>query len=254
MSVAHIRGQDLWYEESGGGDAVLMLHGFTGTGRAHLGPQIDFFAQYYRVIAPDLRGYGRSEPKPRPFGADFYRQDALDAAALLDALGIETAHVLGYSDGAESAVLLAEERPDLARSVVVWGVTGVFDQEIERSARGFLPVEDWATRRPEWRQEIINLHGLESLAPIIEGWSAAILAILAAGGDVSLARAGSIRCPMLLINGEHDAGNPPHLARQLVARIPDCTFEIWPGLGHPVHREASDQLNQRALAFLNQCA
>ncbi len=254
MPVACLRGQRIWYEESGSGDAMLMLHGFTGSGRAHLGPQIDFFAQHYRVIAPDLRGYARSEPKPRPFDADFYLQDALDVAGLLDALGIDGAHVLGYSDGAESAVLLAAERPALVRSVIAWGVTGVFGPEIERAARGFLPVEEWATRRPAWRQEIIDLHGIELLAPIIEGWSAAILAILATGGDVSVARAGTIRCPVLLINGEHDEGNPPNLARQLAARIPDCTFEIWPGLGHPVHREATDIFNQRALAFVSQCA
>ena len=254
MPIVNVYDQHLWYEDCGSGDVVLMLHGFTGTGRTHLGPQIDFFAEHYRVIAPDLRGYGRSEPKPRPFGADFYRQDALDAGALLDALGIASAHVLGYSDGAEAAVLLAEERPDRVRSVVAWGVTGVFDPENASSARDFLPVADWETRRPEWRQGIIDLHGSESLAPIIEGWSAGVLAILAAGGDVSLARADTIRCPVLLINGEHDEGNPPYLARQLAQRIPDCTFEIWPGLGHPVHSEATDPFNQRVLAFLRDCS
>lgn len=253
MPIAEVRNQHLWYEDCGSGDVVIMLHGFTGTGRAHLGPQIDFFAQRYRVIAPDLRGYGRSEPKPRPFGVDFYRQDALDAAALLDFLGVDTAHVLGFSDGAESAVLLAEERPDRARSVVAWGVTGVFGPDIEGVAHEFLPAADWESRRPQWRQAIIDLHGSESFIPIVEGWSAAILAILAAGGDVSVARANTIRCPVLVINGEHDAGNPPWLAQQLVDRIPGCTFEIWPGLGHPVHREAPEQFNQRALAFLSAC-
>lgn len=252
MPVESLADQRIWYEDCGRGDAVVLLHGFTGTGRAHLGAQIDFLAQHYRVIAPDLRGYGRSEPKPRPFGADFYRQDALDVAALLDSLGIAAAHVLGYSDGGESAVLLAEQRPDLARSVVAWGVSGVFGPEIGQVARGFLPAEDWAVRRPEWRQEIIDLHGVQSFVPMVEGWSAAVLAILAAGGDVALAQAGAIRCPVLLINGEHDEGNPLHLVQQLAVRIPDCTLEIWPGLGHPVHRDAPDRFNQRVLAFLRQ--
>ena len=94
-------------------------------------------------------------PKPRPFGPDFYVQDALDTGALLDSLGIDRAHVLGYSDGAESAVLAAIERPDRVRSVVAWGLTGVFGPEIENVADVFLPAADWPEKRPAWTAEII---------------------------------------------------------------------------------------------------
>ena len=169
MPFLTVRGQRLWYEDAGSGDPVLLLHGFTGTARSHLGEQIDYLAGDYRVLAFDLRGYGHSSPKPRQFGADFYHQDALDAAALLDSLAVGQAHILGYSDGAELAVLLAILRPDLVRSVVAWGVTGVFGPEIEQVAAGFLPVSDWQTRRPDWRQEIIDLHGEESSGPFDRG-------------------------------------------------------------------------------------
>ena len=253
MPYAAVREQKLWYEDAGQGDAVIMLHGFTGTARTDLGAEIDCFSQFYRVIAPDLRGYGRSEPKPRPFGADFYVQDALDAGALLDHLGVDRAHVLGYSDGAESAVLAAIERPDRVRSVVAWGLTGVFGPEIEDVADVFLPASDWPVKRPGWTTEIIANHGAEWLAPMVEGWSSAIKQILAQGGDVSLGLAHEVQCPVLMINGEYDTGNPPHLARQLAERIPNCTFEIWPGLGHPVHKEAPEAFHARVLAFLRTC-
>jgi len=229
---------------------MLLLHGYTGTARADLGAEIDFFSQFYHVIAPDLRGYGRSEPKPRPFPADFYVQDALDAAALLDALGIARAHVLGYSDGGESALLAAIERPDLARSVTAWGVIGGFGPEINAIAESQVALDELDERRPGLRARIVALHGAESLAPMVEGWSAAISAIVAAGGDVSLGRAHEIRCPVLLVNGEHDQGNPEYLALQLAERIPTCTFEVWPGLGHPVHREAPTAFHARVLDFV----
>lgn len=253
MPYAAVREQQLWYEDIGEGDALVMLHGFTGTARFDLGAQIDSFSRFYRVIAPDLRGYGRSMPKPRPFGPDFYVQDALDTGALLDSLGIDRAHVLGYSDGAESAVLAAIERPDRVRSVVAWGLTGVFGPEIENVADVFLPAADWPEKRPAWTAEIIANQGAEWLEPMVEGWSSAIKQILAAGGDVSLGLAHEISCPVLLINGEHDEGNPEHLARQLAERIPDCTFEIWPGLGHPVHKQAPEAFHERVLAFLRTC-
>lgn len=250
MPFAFIRGQQLWYEDAGQGDAMLLLHGYTGTARADLAAEIDFFSQFYRVLAPDLRGYGRSEPKPRLFPADFYVQDALDAAALLDALGIARAHVLGYSDGGESALLVAIERPDLARSVTAWGVIGGFGPEINAIADSQVALDELDERRPGLRARIVDLHGAESLAPMVEGWSAAIGAIVAAGGDVSLGRAHEIRCPVLLINGEHDQGNPEYLARQLAQRIPNCCFEVWPGLGHPVHLEDPQRFHPRVLAFL----
>jgi valacyclovir hydrolase len=254
MPFAWVREQNLWYEDAGQGDAMLLLHGYTGTARADLGAEIDFFSQFYRVIAPDLCGYGRSEPKPRQFPADFYVQDALDAAALLDALGIARAHVLGYSDGGESALLVAIERPDVARSVTAWGVIGGFGPEINAIAEGLVALDELEMRRPGMRTRIVELHGEQSLAPMVEGWSAAIRAIVAAGGDVSLGRAHTIRCPVLLINGEHDQGNPEYLARQLAARIPVCTFEVWPGLGHPVHREAPDAFHARVLDFVRRVA
>lgn len=250
MTYAFVRDQQLWYEDAGQGDAIVLLHGYTGTARADLAAAIDFFSQFYRVIAPDLRGYGRSEPKPRPFGPDFYRQDALDAAALLDALGIARAHVLGYSDGGESALLVAIERPDLARSVTAWGVIGGFGPEINAIAEGLVEPDELETRRPGMRERIVELHGADSLAPMVAGWSAAVRAIVAGGGDVSLGRAHEIRCPVLLINGEHDQGNPEYLARQLAGRIPRCTFEVMPGLGHPVHLEAPERFHPRVLAFL----
>lgn len=254
MPHTWLRGQNLWYDDSGQGDVMLLLHGYTGTARADLGAEIDFFSQFYRVLAPDLRGYGRSEPKPRLFGPDFYLQDALDAAALLDTLGIPRAHVLGYSDGGEAALLVAIERPDLARSVTAWGVIGGFGSEINAIAEGLVRVDDLEAQRPGMRARIVALHGEASVAPMVEGWSAAVNAIVAAGGDVSLGRAPEIGCPVLLVNGENDEGNPAYLANQLAQRIPVCTFELWPGLGHPVHREAPDAFHARVLDFVRHVA
>jgi len=70
------------YETAGSGDPLLMLHGGLGTALLHFRREIPVFAEHYRVIAPDMRGYGQSSP-PREYPLDFYSQDAADMAALL---------------------------------------------------------------------------------------------------------------------------------------------------------------------------
>jgi valacyclovir hydrolase len=68
-----------------------------------------------------------------------------------------------------------------------------------------------------------------------EGWAAAMAALIARGGDISLSRAGAIRCPVLVFNGEGDTANPPAAAHRLAATIPQGAALIATGAGHAVH-------------------
>jgi valacyclovir hydrolase len=240
----------LAYHDQGTGAPILLVHGFTGTARSHLGWLIDNLGTDHRVIAPDLRGYGASRPPQRDFPVDFYQRDAHDLAELLDRLGPGPAIVLGFSDGAESALLLAAERPDLVRAVLAWGVAGVIAPAMVASVRPWLPVSAWGADRDEWRRQIIADHGEEQLVPLIEGWVAAAEAIAAAGGNICLAQAAAIRCPTLLINGAGEVGNPPDAVRRLAARIPDCRLEFVAGSGHAVHEDQPELFRQRVRTFL----
>ncbi|MCO6453537.1 MAG: alpha/beta hydrolase [Caldilineales bacterium] len=229
------------YLDLGSGPPMLMLHGFTGTARRHLGALIDHFAKSYHVIAPDLRGYGASRPPNRDFPPDFYPRDADDMAALLDALDLGPAIVLGFSDGAESAILLAASRHDLVRAVVAWGVSGRMPPEHLAAVENGLPVSAWGPERAVWRANIIADHGEEQLEPMIEGWVRATEAIAAAGGNICMEEASDVLCPVLLINGEGEVGNLPEDVERLAARISDCRLEFVAGTGHWVHTEQSER-------------
>src|SRR5205823_996108 len=111
------RGITFHYEEAGAGEPLVLLHGGLGTGALHWWRELSFFARCLRVIAPDMRGYGRSTP-PRNFPPDFYRRDAEDMAALIRATGAAPAHVLGWSDGGVVALILAAEHPEVVRSLI----------------------------------------------------------------------------------------------------------------------------------------
>ena len=79
-------GARLHYEDMGSGTPLIALHGRFGTARTDLGNVIDWLSKSYRVLGPSLRGYGQSTPKPRDYPLDFYRRDARDVVAFMDAL------------------------------------------------------------------------------------------------------------------------------------------------------------------------
>ncbi|MCU0493424.1 MAG: alpha/beta hydrolase [Chloroflexaceae bacterium] len=250
MPYVNLPDARLAYLDEGNGPPLLLIHGFTGTGHNHFAPLFAQLKAEYRLLAPDLRGYGASQPPQRSFPPDFYGRDAADMAALLDALAPGPVTVLGFSDGAESALLLAAMRPDLVRGVVAWGVSGIIAPAMVESVQAWLPVSAWGPDRDEWRNEIIELHGEHQLVPMIEGWVAAAEAIAASGGNICLAEAAHIRCPVLLINGEGEVGNPLDDVQRLATRIPNARLEIVPGAGHGIQWEQPERLAALVRAFL----
>ena len=78
----------------------------------------------FRVIAVDLPGSGRSQPQPRRYPSTYYLDDARLLLGLLDELGVEVAHLVGFSDGGEEALLMAALQPARALSVPTWGAAG----------------------------------------------------------------------------------------------------------------------------------
>jgi valacyclovir hydrolase len=240
----------LSYLDLGAGAPLLLIHGFTGTARGDLGDLIETLAGPYRVIAPDLRGYGASRPPNRDFPPDFYERDAADLAALLDHVGAGPVVVLGYSDGAEAALLLAAARPDLVRGVVAWGVSGVISPEELASVERWLPVSAWGPEREAWKQQIIERHGTEQLESMINGWVAAARAITARGGNICYLQVADIQCPVLLMNGDREVGNTPRDVKRLAERIPGGHLRFVADCGHAIQRDRPEELTRQIQHFL----
>lgn len=233
------------YLDEGQGETLLFIHGFTGTALSHLSGLITQFRENYRVIAPDLRGYGASRPPNRDYPPDFYERDAADLAVLLTKLKCEPVIVLGFSDGAETALLLAATHPELVRGVVAWGVSGVISPEELEKVEGWLPVSAWGPENQAWKEDIIQRQGAEQLEPMITGWVSAARAIAAKGGNISFQQAANITCPVLLLNGDGEVGNTLRDVQALAARIPDCQLEIIPGSGHGIQWDQPEILTDR---------
>lgn len=123
--TADVDGQEIFYVEAGSGPAVVMLHGGGpgATGVSNYSRNIEALATDYRVIVPDMPGYGRSTKRldqSDPFGA-------LSTAirGLLDALGIDSAHLIGNSYGGAAALRLALDTPHRVGRLVLMGPGGI---------------------------------------------------------------------------------------------------------------------------------
>lgn len=222
-------GARLHYEDAGSGFPVIALHGRFGTARVDLGAVVDWLSKSYRVLGPSLRGYGESEPKPRDYPLDFYQRDARDVIAFMDALEIEQAHLLGYSDGGETALVAAGLAPERFRSVAVWGAVGYFGAEIRPVVQANYPAT--------WMDEATKqLHGISDPNPIVLQWVQALKYMIDSGGDVSLSLAPNIRAPVLLMLGEADHLNPEAYGRKFIERTRAGRLVMFK-TGHGIHAE-----------------
>ena len=110
----------IYYEQDSQGEPVLVLPGWAGS-IGEFKPIRQSLAAHFGVIAADLPGSGQSSPQPRDYTPTYFRDDAATFLALLDELAVSPAHLVGFSDGGEIALLMAQMRPDAVRSVVAWG-------------------------------------------------------------------------------------------------------------------------------------
>lgn len=254
-------------QESGTGEALLLLHGFTGSSESWR-RFLPAWSQRYRTIAVDLLGHGKTEAPTDPAR---YRmeQAAADLTALLDALEIDSAHVLGYSMGGRLALSLAMSAPQRVRSLILESSSPGLRTQEERAAR---------IRQDEALAQRIEREGL---APFVAYWENLPLfaSVRRLPEDVQLALrrqrlanspaglAASLRgmgtgaqpswweylhqlpMPVLLIAGEEDE-KFVYIARKMHALIPHSRFELAEHAGHIVHVEVPDIFDTMVIKFL----
>ncbi|MEP7290228.1 MAG: alpha/beta fold hydrolase [Chloroflexota bacterium] len=112
MPFAEINGANIYYELAGAGDPLVFIHAGIADSRMW-DDQFEKFAQHYRVLRYDLRGFGQTDAKPMPF------THHEDLAALLTALGIERTALIGCSNGGRAAMNFALDYPDRATALVM---------------------------------------------------------------------------------------------------------------------------------------
>ena len=261
-------GVALYYEETGSGDPVLFIHEFAGDHRSWE-PQIRFFAQRYRCIAYDARGY---PPSDVPEDPPAYSQDlaVADALALLDHLEIERAHVVGLSMGAFAALHLGLRHPERTTSLVVaacgYGAhpeaRAAFREESGAIARAFeaegasgiapkygsgpARVQFMNKDRAGWQRfiEMLSEHSTVGSALTMLGVQRERPSLYDLMDDLR-----ALNVPTLLMVGDEDTGC---LEANLMLKetIPSAGLWILPRTGHTLNLEEPARFNRFIADFL----
>ena len=241
--VAKIRGFRMYYELHGQGAPLILLHGGAGNGM-QFSHQIPAFELRRRVIVPDACGQGRSGGRAE---ALTYHGMAEDVIALMDRLHINRADVMGWSDGGIEGLDMAIHHPDRVGHLVTLGANFSPDgmnapdlawAETAR-AESFGPdmKRDYQRLSPEpWRFETV-------MNQIITLWRYE--------PHFTPTQLRSIRCPVLVIAGEHDVVQPEH-TRALGAAIPHARVWIVPKASHSVMMEQPGIVNRTVLDFIGE--
>jgi valacyclovir hydrolase len=226
---------------------VLLIHGFGGTPESDFAAQLPPLHQRYRVIAPHLHGYGRSSHRTA-YALSFYRDDAADLVALLDALAIERVLALAFSDGAIVGLLLAALYP---RRVLALAAMGA---QPSINAENLAAIRHWLLEKPlseEWQAELAELHGEPYWRDLPRMYVEGQQALVQAGGVIITGEElAAIRCPTLIMHGRRDRIVPADYARIIHERIPGSELLLFDA-GHAAHLRCEREYTAAVMGFLD---
>ncbi len=253
-------GLEIYTQQVGHGPDVLLIGGLGDTIESWQF-QLDGLADRYRLTAFDNRGAGRT---PMPEGPVTVEAMADDAAGVLQALGIGSAHIAGFSGGSVIAQELAIRHPELVRSLVLqstwpepdaylraWGRRVRWLSEVAPSERAFLEMfflEIYTARaHNEGLVDLIidevldfpHKQSTEDMQRFLDAFME---------HDTS-AHLPGVAAPTLVLAGGRDATSRPELCRQVADLIPGARFEVFADEAHQPFQEVPDAWNARVVEF-----
>jgi pimeloyl-ACP methyl ester carboxylesterase len=249
------------YDDAGQGRPVVLLHAFP-LSRAMWRPQLAELAADYRVIAPDLRGFGGTSPFTGPPSVE---QMADDVAALLDALGVAEPLVLGgLSMGGYVALAFVRRHAARLRGLILADTRAEADSPEGKAnrdrliafARANTPRDVIETMLPNLLGKTTRTQCPEVIAEVRQISAAqtpeGIIGALAALRDRpdSTPLLGSISLPVLVVVGGEDTLTPPALAQNLAATLPDARLATIEWAGHLANLEQPEAFNAAVRSFL----
>jgi len=266
--MPHIQANDIniYYESHGEGEPLFLIAGLGAT--HHLWElQAPSFARWYQVVTFDNRGAGDSAKPSEPYSVALF---ADDTAALMDALGIQRAHVYGQSMGGIIAQEFALRHPQRLRCLVLGCTTFGGPNSVLPTPQAAallsgmpnLPQEQAVERVLElfystrYRREHVEeaRRRIQSYFPLRTPPDAYARQLVACLTFDAYERLAQIVAPTLVINGAEDALIPPENSRIMAQRIPGAELVLFPEVGHLFFHEVPEKADAAVVDFLRRRA
>jgi len=264
MPYVSTNGIQLYYDECGSGEPLLLLMGITAPGSVWE-KHAEVWSRQFRCILPDNRGVGLSDKPAGPYTSAMMAEDCV---GLLDSLGLPQVRVVGCSMGSIIAQQLALRHPARVRSLVLmcpWArcdayARGIFEHMTVIKAR--LRPEEFMTyiqllifSKPTW-DDATGLAGLldarqqAAVAALPQPLHALEAQAATCVGHDTAADLGKILCPTLVIGGTADIFTPRWMAEEVARGIPGAELHLYEGAGHAFHWERLEDFNPRVRDWL----
>lgn len=262
----------LWLTEQGSGPPVLMLHGGGpgASGMSNYSRNIDALARQFRVLVPDMPGYGRSSKDIN--AADPFGDIASSMRALLDALSIPSAHVIGNSLGGAVALRLALDHPDRVDRLVLMGPGGIGMAQGKPTPGLLRLLTYYAGEGPTYeklsefiKKDLVFDAGSISEDMLRERFESSIDPAVVANPPLRMPpdpeafkrmdflldpRLSGFDHPTLILWGQEDRVNPSVAGPALQAKMPAADLYLFSRTSHWVQWERADEFNATVAAFL----
>lgn len=233
-------GARIWYAAYGVGVPVILLHGGLGHS-GNWGYQVPALVERgYRAFVIDSRGHGRSTRDPRPFS---YELMASDVLAVMDAVQLAKADLVGWSDGACTALILAAKAP--AR------VASVFFFACNMDPSGTKDIEFTPTLKRCFGRHVQDYAQLSATPDQFDEFSDAVSHMQQTQPNYSAHALAQITVPVAIVQSEHDEFITHDHAEYLARNIPDAEFIMLQGVSHFAPLQRPMYFNRVMLAFLD---
>lgn len=252
MSFIEINDAKIYYQEYGenvpGRAPIVLIHGSTVDSHTDWDALAPALAKHYKVFTPDCRGHGRSN---NPHMSYSFQELADDVAGFVRAMGYEKAHIIGHSNGGNVALVTLMEHPEVVQTCIPQAANAYVTRYlIEREPKVFDP-DRVARERPEWRDEMIQLHSEFNGADYWKDLLWLTMKEIISEPNYAPFELARVERPTLVIMGAEDPVNAPDEHAQYIANnIPNSELWIPEGTGHNVHLDRRDEWIEKVLDFL----
>ena len=246
MPTVRANGLDVAYDVRGAGPPLVLLHGATSLGQEDYAAQLPGMAKAFLVHLPDARGHGRTRWDAA--NGFEYRWLVDDLAAFVDAIGLDSFHLVGFSMGAMTALHFGARFPERLRTLVVVGIT-THREPRASVGRGLMDPVRILAKDPVFAATLARRHDAGQGEGAWQRLLPAIAADIVAQPLLAPAELHAIDCPAMVVCGDRDPFVPPEHAAGLARQLPDGRLFVAPDCGHEVMARRPGLFNEAMAGF-----